>query len=180
MMHLFSAPRVSRFLFACGENDAYPLFTIHHIPKMILFPLICFCSAVFAFADSGPTAFSQETPRQEQLFELTVIAEGVRSENGAVIMELSNAEGEAVSGAKVSIRDGESRWVFTEVPAGKWAVRLFHDENNNEKLDTNFLGIPREGYGFSNNPPARFGPPPFNARLFEVQADTTIRITLIY
>ena len=47
------------------------------------------------------------------------------------------------------------------VPAGSWAVVAYHDENDNQKLDRNELGIPSEGYGFSNGASARFGPPPF-------------------
>src|SRR5579864_8327859 len=42
---------------------------------------------------------------------------------------------------------------------GNYAVALFHDENANGHLDTNALGIPTEGYGFSNNPTLYFGPP---------------------
>ncbi|MCF2446472.1 DUF2141 domain-containing protein [Dyadobacter sp. CY345] len=40
---------------------------------------------------------------------------------------------------------------FDDVPAGKYAISLFLDENGNKKMDTNFLGIPKEQYGFSNN-----------------------------
>ena len=43
---------------------------------------------------------------------------------------------------------------------GRYAVTLFHDENNNQRLDT-LLGIPREGFGFSRNPVVRFGAPSF-------------------
>ena len=39
-----------------------------------------------------------------------------------------------------------------DLPAGKYAVQVMHDENDNGKLDANFMGIPIEGYGFSNNP----------------------------
>ena len=41
-----------------------------------------------------------------------------------------------------------------------------HDENRNGKLDTNFLGIPKEGVGASNNPKSRFGPPSFEESMF--------------
>ena len=44
---------------------------------------------------------------------------------------------------------------------GTYAVALFHDENANRKLDK-FMGVPREGFGFSRNPVIRFGPPRFN------------------
>lgn len=50
---------------------------------------------------------------------------------------------------------------FDGLPPGDYAVAVFHDENNNRKLDT-FLGIPREGFGFSRNPTIRFGAPKFD------------------
>lgn len=62
---------------------------------------------------------------------------------------------------------------------GTYAISIFHDENNNGKLDKNFIGIPREPYGFSNNPRIRFGPPGFNDCAFEFSpTKTSIRITL--
>lgn len=50
---------------------------------------------------------------------------------------------------------------FNNVPAGRYALSVFHDENANQKLDT-LVGIPREGFGFSRNPVIRFGPPRFD------------------
>ncbi|HVH49255.1 MAG TPA: DUF2141 domain-containing protein [Sphingomicrobium sp.] len=46
------------------------------------------------------------------------------------------------------------------LPPGTYAIALFHDENSNRKLDK-FMGVPREGFGFSRNPVIRFGPPKF-------------------
>lgn len=40
---------------------------------------------------------------------------------------------------------------FTDIPEGDYALVVFHDENNNKKLDVNIFGIPKEGYGVSNN-----------------------------
>ena len=50
---------------------------------------------------------------------------------------------------------------------GRYAVSLMHDENGNGRLDTT-LGIPREGFGFSNNPGLTFGPPRFSAVVVEI------------
>jgi uncharacterized protein (DUF2141 family) len=50
---------------------------------------------------------------------------------------------------------------FKDVSPGRYALSVFHDENDNHKLDT-FLGIPKEGFGFSRNPVVRFGPPRFD------------------
>jgi uncharacterized protein (DUF2141 family) len=53
---------------------------------------------------------------------------------------------------------GHARLDFEHVPAGDYALSVLHDENGNAKIDT-FLGIPREGVGFSRNPKLAFGPP---------------------
>ena len=53
------------------------------------------------------------------------------------------------------------------LPFGRYAISAFHDANDNAELDTNFLGIPKESYGFSNNARGRFGPPSFEQAAFE-------------
>ncbi len=53
-----------------------------------------------------------------------------------------------------------------DIPAGTYAVGYYVDANENEKLDTNFLGIPKEEYGFSNNVRGKFGPPSFESASF--------------
>jgi uncharacterized protein (DUF2141 family) len=57
------------------------------------------------------------------------------------------------------------------LPQGDYAAAVIHDENGNKKLDT-FAGIPREGFGFSRNPPITFGPPRFAAARFTLAGDT--------
>lgn len=62
-----------------------------------------------------------------------------------------------------------SKLSFVSVPAGDYAIAVFHDENGNSKLDT-VARIPREGFGFSRNPPIRFGPPRFGEARFTIGA----------
>jgi uncharacterized protein (DUF2141 family) len=54
---------------------------------------------------------------------------------------------------------------FNNVKHGTYSVNVFHDENSNKDIDKNFIGIPKEGYGFSNNPKL-FGPPSFEKTKF--------------
>ena len=69
---------------------------------------------------------------------------------------------------------------FEGLPYGNYAVAIIHDENRNAKLDT-FLGIPKEGFGFSRNPVISFGPPRFRAAEFAVGAKPeTERVTIRY
>jgi acyl-CoA reductase-like NAD-dependent aldehyde dehydrogenase/uncharacterized protein (DUF2141 family) len=71
--------------------------------------------------------------------------------------------------------------IDTNLPPGIYAVTVYEDLNRNHKLDHNFIGIPREPVGVSNNPPARFGPPHFSECSFHL-GDTaqTITITLVH
>ena len=68
--------------------------------------------------------------------------------------------------------------VFENLPAGDFGISTFHDVNHNEKLDTNFLGIPTERYGFSNNARGSFGPPSFNKAKVKVSDNVKISINV--
>lgn len=61
---------------------------------------------------------------------------------------------------------------------GTYALSVIHDENENDKLDTNFIGIPKEAFGFSNNPRIYFGPPSFEKASFELNKDSAITIKM--
>ena len=64
------------------------------------------------------------------------------------------------------------------LPYGEYAVTLFVDFNGNKKLDKNFLGIPKEQYGFSNNVMGEMSPPTFNQAKFAISGPTTQNIKL--
>jgi uncharacterized protein (DUF2141 family) len=57
--------------------------------------------------------------------------------------------------------------LFEDVPPGEYAVAVFHDENGNNDLDRNFLGIPSEGTGASNDARGFMGPPPYDGARFQ-------------
>ena len=66
----------------------------------------------------------------------------------------------------LKVRDKQARCDFEDIPPGTYALAVVHDENMNGKLDTNLLGVPKEGYGFSNDAKALFGAPSFSAASF--------------
>lgn len=79
-----------------------------------------------------------------------------------------------------TIKAGSAHLVFANVPPGDYALTLFHDENANDRLDT-FLGIPKEGFGFSRNPVVRFGAPRYDKVNIELTPGLTrIRVHLQY
>ena len=67
--------------------------------------------------------------------------------------------------------------VFNDVAPGEYAISLLHDENGNGKADKT-LFLPKEGFGFSRDAKARFGPPRFSSAAFQVAEDQTIYQTI--
>jgi len=66
----------------------------------------------------------------------------------------------------IKIRKTQARCDFEDIPPGTYALAVIHDENMDGKLDTNWLGVPTEGYGFSNDAKASLGAPSFSAASF--------------
>lgn len=63
--------------------------------------------------------------------------------------------------------------VWEHLPPGDYGVAVIHDENRNAKLDRNFIGIPKEGFGFANNPHVGLSAPPFRAAVVHVGCPVT-------
>lgn len=81
----------------------------------------------------------------------------------------------------VRIKNNQAQCNFEGIPPGTYAIAVAHDENMNGKLDTNALGIPTEGYGFSNDAVGWLGAPPFSAASFSyVGGDLSLTIRLHY
>ena len=87
----------------------------------------------------------------------------------------------ATSMMAIEIRDTQARCDFLHIPPGTYALVVIHDENRNGKLDTNWMGIPKEGYGFSSDAKAGFGAPSFSAAKVRYDGGTLdLTITLHY
>ena len=70
------------------------------------------------------------------------------------------------------------RCSFPDVVPGTYAIKVFHDINSDEELNTTWIGWPKEPYGFSNDAPVNMGPPPFKLAAVVIDKDKTIRIAL--
>jgi uncharacterized protein (DUF2141 family) len=121
--------------------------------------------------------------------DLAVEVTGVRSGSGRVLATLyASAPGypndpkRAVAKVSAQIVSGTAQAVFPDLPAGTYALSLVHDENDNGRLDTNWIGIPAEGVGASNNAKGSFGPPSFEAAKFQhaPPQPTRLRVKLQY
>lgn len=81
----------------------------------------------------------------------------------------------------IKVRDEKARCDFEDIPPGTYALAIVHDENMNGKLDTNWIGIPTEGYGFSNDAKALLGAPSFSAASFPHDGQNLeMTISLLY
>lgn len=125
------------------------------------------CAALLAaLALASMPAFTQETCPGIHVKILNI-----RNSTGTVACALfESAEGfpieflhSATNVMVIKIRATHARCDFEDIPPGRYAIAVIHDENMNGKLDTDWVGIPTEGYGFSNDAKALFGAPSFAA-----------------
>ncbi len=121
---------------------------------------------------------------QEKGFELSVVVSGVSATQGTIRVALyqeaaSFLDFEGVAAAAVAPAvEGQTLVVFKDLPPGKYAAALYHDANNNEAMDSNWLGIPKEALGFSKARLRLFGPPKFEDCLFTLIDGLRIEIPL--
>lgn len=113
---------------------------------------------------------------------ITVRTTGYPEDKGVALIQLANSaedydgDDSGFRGAAIPIANKEATAVFTDVPYGEYAVKVFHDANQNRKLDFGLMG-PKEAYGFSNNARGRFGPPDYDDVKFALAAkELTIEI----
>jgi uncharacterized protein (DUF2141 family) len=88
----------------------------------------------------------------------------------AADLELAMAEAKRVAAAMLPIDGSTARLVIGGLVPGRYAVSVIHDQNGNGKLDTNLVGLPTEGYGFSRDARGTIGPPGFEAAAFDLPA----------
>jgi uncharacterized protein (DUF2141 family) len=123
----------------------------------------------------------QQTQGQYQL-ELKVT--GVTSSEGNIAAALYTDSDSFLEFDKVFKSEAQKAYkgttvmFFSGLPEGEYAVAIFHDSNGNGKLDTNWLGIPKEKVAFSKAKMKTFGPPNFGECAFTLDKDTEINIAL--
>jgi uncharacterized protein (DUF2141 family) len=110
-------------------------------------------------------------PPQENQIHVEIA--GLRNDKGQVVCDLFSSAADfpkkrdkAVAHATSVITNRHAVCEFAGVAPGTYAIAVFHDENSNGKLDSNFMGIPREGVGASNGAKGHLGPPKFDAAAF--------------
>ncbi len=121
------------------------------------------------------TSFS---PKSQNI--LTIEISSLNSNKGKVLIELSDSEKNFVKGISAEIVKHTCIVTVDSLKAGKYSFKFFHDENNNNKLDTNWVGIPKEGFGFSNNARGTIGPPSFKKTIFDFKGVVSQKCTPLY
>ena len=96
---------------------------------------------------------------------------------GSVIKEKRSEVG-GFKGLELYLEPKDSMRLSIEIPDGEYAIAFFIDANGNKKLDKNFLGIPKEQYGFSNNAMGTLSAPSFEQAKFKVTGNTVQNIKL--
>ncbi len=116
--------------------------------------------------------FSSFKPVAEDGIKINVT--NLRSNNGNVLVSLfkdgvgyPDDATKAFRKTKLSITDKKASILFSNLPSGVYTVSILHDENDDQKMNKNGLGIPKEGFGFSNNVMGAFGPPSLSKSSFK-------------
>lgn len=131
-------------------------------------------------------ALPQTQEPQPNILHVEVI--GLHNDKGQVVCALySSRDGFPKQNEKASahvssaIADKKAVCEFSGIAPGTYAISVFHDENANGKLDTKFMGIPREGVGASNGAKGHLGPPKFDAAAFSFSGGRLeLKITINY
>lgn len=112
---------------------------------------------------------------QETNKNITVNVSNISSNEGNVSIALYDSESnflkKPLQGQRVNIENNTCTVTFKNVPEGTYAISLYHDENGNGKMDTNFMHIPKEDYGCSNNARGFMGPPKWEDAKFELKQE---------
>ena len=120
--------------------------------------------------------------------QILVTIDNVRSSEGLVTAVLYDDQpehflkkGKRLDRTRVEALEGETKLCLEPPGSGDYAIAIYHDENGNKKFDRNFLGIPEEGYGFSNNPGFKFGKPDLEEVLFQTNGTKKeVTVSVIY
>ena len=117
-----------------------------------------------------------------QEFKLEIEVNGFKNNNGKAKINLYNTQEsfmkKGIKSVKTVLKNNKTYAVFTDLPKGIYAVSMFHDENGNGEIDTNFIGIPTEGYGTSNDAKGFMGPPKYEDAKFELVANRKMVINI--
>lgn len=136
--------------------------------------------SAIALANRGNEAAGKKVNISNNDFTISLKITKLRNDEGLVMVSLVNEKKEEIQSQNVTIKDRTAILKFENVKAGKYAIQYIHDENKDGELNSNFMGIPKEGYGFSNDARGFMGPPDFEDEIFTVSGDTLMLVKTKY
>jgi uncharacterized protein (DUF2141 family) len=110
---------------------------------------------------------------EEKKGNIIVTVKGLKIEGTVYLTLFDKAEGfpsqrkKAIMYRIKKVKSKSMKIVFDSVKYGSYAIALWHDQNDNKKLDKNFIGIPKEGFGVSRDAKGSMGPPKFKDAVFK-------------
>jgi len=116
--------------------------------------------------------------------QLTIHVQNIKSLKGEIIIGVFNTDkdflkdGVAIKNYTIAIDEATETIVINDLPKGEYAVSLYHDENSDNECNRNFLGIPKEAYGFSNNVKPKFSAPSYKDCKFLLLDNKVLDIVL--
>ena len=121
-----------------------------------------------------------------QTYSLEITVTNIKTIKGEIVLSLYDSqiafphENKEFKTASIPVNGNIVKYTFTGLPAGEYAVALFHDKNSDGVCNRNFLGKPKEGYGFSRNCKPKFSTPDFNDCKILLNRNLNITIELIF
>jgi len=118
--------------------------------------------------------------------QLKIVVPNIDKIEGKIQVSLYNSKdkfikkGQEYKSQIRNVKSNSETFIFKNLPAGVYAVALYHDENSDGKCNTNLIGIPKEGYGFSQNFKPSLSAPKFDDTKFKLENETEISVKLIY
>ena len=150
----------------------------------LVYLILIFCMAACTLPSEDTKTISLPQGEGRLVVEVT----GIRNNSGEIYLSLFSGPrgfpddpGAAIVNRHKAIVDGYCRIEIDNLPYGDYAVSLLHDENLDSRMNSNMLGIPKEGFGFSGNPKTKLGPPEYDdVRFLFLVQEKKISVSLQY
>lgn len=143
--------------------------------------LTVFTPQPLVFAAQAAQSAAAQSGEAERVTRLTVRLTGAASDTGAIWVGLYAGEqayddGAEIASAFVAVSEGSAETVFENLKPGEYGIIAFHDANDDGDFTRNFIGIPQERYGFSNNPRPRFRAAHWDEAVFVLDGESEAEI----
>lgn len=138
---------------------------------------------VLLAASIAVPAFAEEAAAPKSTLQLTVT--NISDKGGNLMVALSDSKSsydshKSVQSKRVPVTGAQMTLTFEGLAPGEYAIRMYQDENANGKLNRNFIGIPSEPYGFTNNPKHLRGPASWEQARFSFSTDAAAQTVQLH